>query len=41
VVLGYGDYLRRLEELKAEPLKEWRSHLKNDFLRVSNLISLF
>ena len=31
VALGNGDYLRGLEKLKAEPLKEWRHHLKNDF----------
>ena len=41
VVLGYGDYLRGLEELKVEPLKERRQLLKNDFFRVSNLMSLF
>ena len=33
VALGYGDYLRGLEELKAEPLKERRRHLENDFSR--------
>jgi len=28
VALGYGDYLGRLEELKALPLKERRRYLK-------------
>ena len=32
VPLGYKDYLRGLEELKALPLKQQRRHLKNDFL---------
>ena len=41
VALGYGDYLKGLEELKAMPLKEQRQHLKNDFFRVSGLTSLF
>jgi len=27
----YGDYLKKLEELKAKPLKERRRHQKNDF----------
>ena len=31
VALGYRDYLRGLDELKAEPLKERRCHLKNEF----------
>jgi len=31
VALGYGDYLRGLEELKVEPLKEQKFHLKIDY----------
>jgi len=41
VALGYENYLRGLEELKVEPLKERGRHLKNDFFWVSNLMSLF
>ena len=41
VALGYRDYLRGLEEFKAEPLKERRRHLKNNFFRVRNLTFFF
>ena len=41
VALGYEDYCRGLEKLKAELLKERRRHLKNDFFWVSDLTSLF
>jgi len=30
VALGYGDFLRGIEELKALPLKERRRHMKNE-----------
>jgi len=35
VALGYGDFLRGLEERKALPLKERRRRLKNEVIKVS------
>ena len=40
VAFGYGDFLGGLEELKALPLKEQRRHLKNEFFRISNSMTL-
>ena len=34
VALGYGDFLRGIEKLKALPLKERRRHMKNEVFRV-------
>ena len=33
--LGYGDFLRGLEELKVPPLKDRRRHLKNKVFKVN------
>jgi len=33
--LGYGNFLGGLEVLKAQSLKDWRRHLKNEVFRIS------
>ena len=41
VALGYGDFLRGIEKLKALPLKERRQHMKNEAFRVSCVVTFF
>ena len=40
VALGYGDFLRGLEEIKALLLKERRRRMKNEVFRVSSVMTL-
>ena len=40
VAPGYGDFLRGLEDLKAQPLKEQRQRLKNEVFGVSTATPL-
>ena len=41
MALGYSDFLKRIEELKAFPLKERRRHMKNEAFRGSCVVTFF